>query len=49
MSISDKDKEVIRKILSLEKTNNRKKMFNKQDDIVKKIINIIKEGAEDEV
>ncbi len=49
MSISDKDKEVIKKILSLEKTNNRKKMFNKQDDIVKRIINIIKEGAEDEV
>lgn len=49
MNISDKDKEIIKKILSLEKINNRQKIFNKQDDIVKRIINFIKEGAEDEV
>ncbi len=49
MNVSDKDKEVIKKILSLEKVNNRQKMFNKQDDIVKRIIAFIKEGAEDEI
>ena len=49
MNISDKDKEVIKKILSLEKINNRQKIFNKQDDIVKRIINFLKEGVEDEI
>ena len=49
MQITDKDKEVIRKILSLEKTNNRQKIFSKQEDITKKLIGYIKEGVEDEV
>lgn len=49
MQITDKDREVIRKILSLEKTNNRQKIFTKQEDITKKIIGYIKEGVEDEV
>lgn len=49
MNISDKDKEVIKKILSLEKVNNRQKIFNRQEDIVKRIINFIKEGIADEV
>lgn len=49
MQITDKDREVIRKILSLEKTNNRQKIFSKQEDITKKLIGYIKEGVEDEV
>lgn len=49
MRITDKDREVIRKILSLEKTNNRQKIFTKQEEITKKLIGYIKEGAEDEV
>lgn len=49
MEITDKDKEVIRKILSLEKTNNRQKIFSKQEDITKKIISYIKEGIENEI
>ena len=49
MQITDKDKEVIKKILSLEKTNNRQKIFSKQEDITKKLIGYIKEGVEDEV
>lgn len=49
MQITDKDKEVIRKILSLEKTNNRQKIFSKQEDITKKLIGYIKEGVEDEI
>lgn len=49
MGISEKDKEVLKKILVLEKANNRQKIFSKQEDIVKKIINIIKESVEDEV
>ena len=49
MKITDKDKEVIRKILSLEKTNNRQKIFSKQEDITKKIISYIKEGIENEI
>lgn len=49
MQITDKDKEVIRKILSLEKTNNRQKIFSKQEDITKKLMGYIKEGVEDEV
>lgn len=49
MQITDKDREVIRKILSLEKTNNRQKIFTKQEDITKKLVGYIKEGVEDEV
>ncbi len=49
MQITDKDKEIIRKILSLEKTNNRQKIFTKQEDIIKRLIGYIKEGVEDEV
>ncbi len=49
MQITDKDREVIRKILSLEKTNNRQKIFSKQEDITKKLIGYIKEGVENEV
>ena len=49
MQITDKDKEVIRKILSLEKTNNRQRIFSKQEDITKKLIGYIKEGVEDEI
>lgn len=49
MRISDKDKEVIKKILSLEKTNNRQKIFSKQEDLIKRLTNYIKEGAADEI
>lgn len=47
--MDEKDKEVIKKILSLEKTNNRQKIFSKQEDITKRIIGYIKEGLDDEV
>ena len=49
MEITDKDKEVIKKILSLEKSNNRQKIFNKQEDITKRLIGYIKEGIDNEV
>ena len=49
MEITEKDKEVIRKILSLEKTNNRQKIFSKQEDITKRLIGYIKEGVDSEV
>lgn len=49
MQITDKDKEIIRKILSLEKINNRQKIFIKQEDIIKRLIGYIKECVEDEV
>ena len=49
MEITEKDKEVIKKILSLEKTNNRQKIFSKQEDITKRLIGYIKDGVEDEV
>ncbi len=49
MQITENDKEVIRKILSLEKTNNRQKIFSKQEDITKKLLGYIKEGVENEV
>lgn len=44
----EKDKKVIKEILSLEKINNRSQHYTNQD-MVNKIIEIIRKGANDEV
>lgn len=44
----DKDKRVIKEILSLEKTNNRSQHYTNQE-MVNKIIDIIRKGANDEI
>ena len=49
MEMTNNDKEVIKKILSLEKTNNRQKIYTRQEDITKKILTYIKEGADNEI
>ena len=46
--ISNKDLEVIKRILSYEKYNNRTKKFT-NSEMVKKLTDIIIEGAENEI
>ena len=45
---NEKDKRVIKQILALEKTNNRSQHYTNQD-MVQKIIEIIKKGVNDEI
>lgn len=44
----DKDKRVIKEILSLEKTNNRSQHYTNQE-MVNKIVDIIRKGVNDEI
>lgn len=47
-TISDKDVDIIKQILALEKMNNKVQRFTNQE-MINKIIDIVKKGAEDEV
>ena len=46
-TISDKDVDIIKQILALEKMNNKVQRFTNQE-MINKIIDIVKKGAEDE-